>query len=322
MKKSSVLFSVCPLFMLLSCDLSTIKEVTDSLDQRKLTDSQIISGLKESLILGSKTAALTLSDTSGLVSGITNEMTGYLANELIRIALPADVENAFQTMSLLSNTSAGGALLAVAGVDFSKYREAIIRGLNRGAENAAGLSADVFKTAISEMTFSSAKEILFGNDSTGATKYLTTTTSGVLYTGFKPIVQSSFSAVEISAFGRQYTVEGVWNDFAENFNKVAGAYGNLVATAASGDLINAAVAKLSLNALNEAGVPPIDLLSTDIVDFTTGEALDGLFYMVGQQELKIRRDPMAALTAAADFVTETARKLIEKVFTSTEDQTV
>jgi hypothetical protein len=54
--------------------------------------------------------------------------------------------------------------------------------------------------------------------------------------------------------------------------------------------------------LSAAGVSSVDSLNTDIVDFATGKALDGLFFMVGKQELKIRRDPAAALEKVTDFV--------------------
>jgi hypothetical protein len=264
------------------------------------------------LILGSKTAAFTLSDTSGATNYL-GEITGYLANELVKILLPDDAEKAVATISKLSNNVAGQALLAVAGVDLVQYREAIIRGLNRGAEHAANLSVDVFATAITRMTFESAKEILFGEDSIGATNYLRTTTSDVLRSGFKPIIDNSFTSVKVSALGTEYTVKQVWTEFVSKYNSVAAEYQKLKSSASSNLLSSA-----SLLALEQAGVTSVDPVSTDIVEFATGKALDGLFFMVGRQEVKIRKDPAAALSAARDFVTKKARDLIEKVFTSSE----
>jgi hypothetical protein len=319
MKKHLFLGSICSMFLFTSCDFQSLFDSSSNPVDPALTESQLISGLKESLILGSKTAAFTLSDTSGKTNAL-NEVTGYLANELIRIALPDDVEKAFSTVSLLSNTSAGNILLAAAGLDWSAYREAMIKGLNRGAENAAGLSGDVFKTAITQMTLLSAKEILFGADSIGATNYLQGTTSGVLTSGFTPIVDSSFSAVKVMAFGTQYTLKGVWSEFSLKYNKVAGAYQNLKLTAASTNILTATPAKVSLSALGAAGVPSVDSLNTDIVGYTTGKALSGLFYMVGKQEIKVRRDPVAALSSAAGFITQTISDLIKKVFTSSESK--
>jgi hypothetical protein len=310
MRKILLLGSMSALLIMASCDLLADLSDFDS----GLSENELISGLKEALVLGGKTAAFTLCDTSG-TTNVLGEITGYLANELIRIVLPDDAEKAFATVNLLNSTSAGKTLLAAAGVDLPSYREAMIRGLNRGAENAAGLSVDVFTEAVTQMTFTSAKEILFGADSLGATDYLRTTTSDVLTAGFTPIIDHSFGTVKVSAFGSQYTVKGVWSEFALNYNKVAGAYQSLKATSASTDLVAAAAALLSLNALHSAGISSVDPLNTDIVEYATGKALNGLFYMVGRQELKIRRDPAAALDAAADFITKTVSDLIEKVFT-------
>jgi hypothetical protein len=296
-----------------SCDYISELENPSTTD---IAESEIISGLKEALVLGSKTAAFTLSDTSGKTNTL-NEVTGYLANELIRINLPPDAEKAIATVNLLNTNTAGKALLAAAGIDLSQYRESMIRGLNRGAEKAAILSVDVFKTAIVGMTFTSARNILFGQDSTGATTYLQTTTSGVLTSGFTPIVDSAFSAVKVTAFGSEFTVKGLWSDFSVNYNKVATAFQTLKTTAASTNLLTSLTATAALEAISSAGVSSVDPLNTDIVNFATGKALDGLFHMVGKQETKIRRDPIAALASVGDLVTKTVGDLIKKVFTKT-----
>lgn len=50
-------------------------------------------------------------------------------------------------------------------------------------------------------------------------------------------------------------------------------------------------------------VPFVRPVNTDLTDYVTGKALDGLFVVVGQQEAKIRKDPAAQTTA-----------LLQKVF--------
>lgn len=50
-------------------------------------------------------------------------------------------------------------------------------------------------------------------------------------------------------------------------------------------------------------VPLVKPINTDLTDYVTGKALDGLFVVVGQQEAKIRKDPAAQTTA-----------LLQKVF--------
>jgi len=315
MKKVLLLGGISSLLMLSSCDL--LDDVSNAINTTGLTETEMVSGLKEALVLGSKTAAFTLSDTTGTTNAL-GEVTGYFTNELVKIALPADAENAFTIISKLNSVPGAATLLGVAGIDLSGYRDAIIKGLNRGAETAAGLSADVFKDAVTQMTFTSAKTILFGTDSLGATNYLETTTSATLTTGFTPIISSAFSAVKISAFGTDYSVTGVWSEFSVNYNKVAAAYQTLVSNASSANPVTSSVAQVSLATLSSAGVTSIDPLETNIVTYATGKALDGLFLMVGKQELKIRRDPVAALTAAGSFITQTISDLIKKVFTASE----
>lgn len=279
-----------------------------------LAESEIISGLKEALVLGSKTAAITLSDTSGTTNNF-NEITGYFANELIKINLPPDANKAIETLNLLNSNAAVKTLLAVADIDLPQYRESMIRGLNRGAEKAADLSIDVFKTAIYGMTFTSASNILLGNDSIGATNYLDSTTRGDLTSGFALIVDGAFSAVKVTAFGTEFSVKGLWSDFSEKYNLVANTYQTLKTNATSTNFATSVAAKASLELIRTAGVEAIDPLNTDIVNFATGKALDGLFTMVGKQEVKIRRDPIAALASVGDLVTQTVGDLIKKVFT-------
>ena len=51
--------------------------------------------------------------------------------------------------------------------------------------------------------------------------------------------------------------------------------------------------------------PPGDEVETELGDFATGKALDGLFYKVGEEEKKIRNNPY-----------EWALDIIQKVFGS------
>jgi hypothetical protein len=58
---------------------------------------------------------------------------------------------------------------------------------------------------------------------------------------------------------------------------------------------------------------PTDL-SGDLAAYATEKGLDGLFYMVGVQETKLRDDPWGALQAVGNLVTDAAKELIGKVF--------
>lgn len=304
------------LSMFTSCDVLSPFDPSNPSPTDK-TETEIVSGLKGALVLGAKTAAFTLSDTSGNPNQF-NEVTGYFANELIKIGLPANVENAIRVLESLNYSETGKTLLDAAGIDILQYRESIILGLNRGAEIAASLSVDVFEKAIREMDISSAQNILLSQDSTAATNYLQNATSNILTNGFTPVVDSVFSTIMVPAFGKTLTVNELWSEFSENYNIVAIAYQRLTTEAASTDPGKSFSAKATLKLLSDAGITSIDPLSTDVVSFATSEALAGLFYMVGKQEVKIRRDPVAALASAIEFATDdTVINLITTLFTKT-----
>ena len=44
-------------------------------------------------------------------------------------------------------------------------------------------------------------------------------------------------------------------------------------------------------------IPFVKAQSLDIDEYVVGKALDGLFYMVGEEEKKIRKDPLARVTS-------------------------
>jgi hypothetical protein len=43
-------------------------------------------------------------------------------------------------------------------------------------------------------------------------------------------------------------------------------------------------------------LPLVQNVAFDVTGYVVGEALDGLFYMVGQEEKKIRQNPTARVT--------------------------
>jgi hypothetical protein len=48
---------------------------------------------------------------------------------------------------------------------------------------------------------------------------------------------------------------------------------------------------------NLTRLPFVNKQSFDLDDYVVGKALDGLFYMVGEEEKKIRKDPLARVTS-------------------------
>jgi len=89
-----------------------------------------------------------------------------------------------------------------------------------------------------------------------ATQYLIKTTSAPLFTAFLPVVKEAIATVELTKH---------WNPLAEKYNKTT------VIT----------------------GKPQIN---PDLDKYVTDRAIAGLFYLVKQEEKKIRKDPVAQVT--------------------------
>jgi hypothetical protein len=91
---------------------------------------------------------------------------------------------------------------------------------------------------------------------TAATQYLIKTTSVPLFDAFLPVVKEAIATVELTKY---------WNPVATKYNQAA---------------------KLT-------GKPEIN---PDLDKYVTDRAISGLFYLVKQEERKIRKDPVAQVT--------------------------
>ncbi len=146
-----------------------------------------------------------------------------------------------------------------------KLVEDVILRINRAAEDAAKEVAPIFVNSITQMTIRDAFNILRGADN-AATAYLRTTTWDQLYSLYKPKIQSSTEKKiigNISTKDSWISLTGRWNSVA---NSIAG--------------------KL-------AGFKPVN---TDLDDFLTTKALNGMFSKVEIEELKIRKEVSARVT--------------------------
>src|SRR5690606_18604277 len=82
--------------------------------------------------------------------------------------------------------------------------------MNRAAENAVKEATPIFVSAVKDMTFTDAKNILMGNDKS-ATTYLEKTTTTQLYSKFNPVIKSSFNKVG---------ADKVWENIINKYNKL------------------------------------------------------------------------------------------------------
>ncbi len=133
-----------------------------------LDEQTVAAGLKEALQVGSERAV-----------GLTSSPNGFWANELIRIAMPSELEPMAKTLRTIG---------------FDRQVDQFEMGMNRAAEKASGEAKAVFWDAISGMTLTDAMGILNGGE-TAATDYFKARTSDTLRSRFQPIVQEKMSQV-------------------------------------------------------------------------------------------------------------------------------
>ena len=274
-----ILLSVCAVAMLFAgCEW--LEENTG------LTEAEIIEGLKTALNVGSDSASTNLS-----------VINGYYGNPLVKIPLPPEAQsvrnaiNGNSTLAMISST-----------IGLEDMFENVIRSVNRSAEDAAKEAAPIFKNAITGLTISQGWDILHGKvpakstsiedfDSTAATKYLSKQTYEPLTNLYAPKINTALDKDLMGGYSATETWESLtttYNNFLSR-NEVKAA---LLAAQLLGQEINLPAA-----------------IETDLGVFSTQKALDGLFLMVGKEEIKIRRDPLAWATTAVG-------NILEKVFGS------
>jgi hypothetical protein len=141
----------------------------------------------------------------------------------------------------------------------------VILRINRAAEDAAVKATPIFVDAVTSMTITDAFNILHGDD-TAATHYLRQTTWTSLYQLFQPDINTSLDKPLVAGVSAN-----------ESWNTLTTAYND--------NVVNTIVGQI-------AGLTPV---TTGLSNYSTGRALDGLFYKIGEEEKDIRNDPAARI---------------------------
>jgi Protein of unknown function (DUF4197) len=215
------------LILSLAISLSSQAQVKETLAQKlsKLSTQvsgvggvDIASGLKEALNKG----------ITQQVSKLTAE-DGFYKNEAVKILMPEELQKVDATLRRIGLSS-----LADEG----------IKVLNRAAEDAVKEATPIFVSAVKNMSFTDAKNILLGNES-AATTYLQKGTNTALYAKFNPVIKSSFEKVGADV---------VWKNIINKYNTI----------------------------------PLVRKVNPDLTDYTTNQALAGVFKMIAVEEKDIR----------------------------------
>ncbi len=181
MKKLLILISA---IFLSSC--AEMQQVINQLPQTTvgLSQADIASGLKEALNNGIDKQVVKLTNVDG-----------FYKNELVKILLPEELKKVDKGLR---------------DIGMSKLADEGLKVLNRAAEDAVKTSTPIFVDAIKGMSFTDAKNILMGNESS-ATTYLESTTSTALYGKFNPVIKNSFTKVG---------ADKVWSNIITKYNSI------------------------------------------------------------------------------------------------------
>ncbi|MCB0823275.1 MAG: DUF4197 domain-containing protein [Bacteroidales bacterium] len=145
-------------------------------------------------------------------------------------------------------------------VGISGLIDDVILRMNRSAENAAKSATPIFANAIKSMTIQDAFAILNGSD-TAATNYFRKKTYLQLKASFKPKISNSLNQPLVG----NISAGKAWTSLTKSYNDVAAIAG-------------------------------WQKVTTQLDEYVTRKALNGLFLKLSLEEKAIRRDPKARVT--------------------------
>ena len=150
---------------------------------RKLSNEDIINGLKEALSTGAINSTKILSKPDG-----------FFTNQAIKIIMPEEAKKVESTLRSFG---------------MSSLVDKAVLSMNRAAEDAAGGVSSIFLNAIKQMTVTDGINILKGGDF-AATDYLKKMTTVGLTEKMRPVIETSLAKVNATQH---------WNSVFSNYNK-------------------------------------------------------------------------------------------------------
>jgi len=168
-------------FCLISCDPAALEKLMDNVP---LSNADVAKGLKEALNFGVDDAVKFLSKEDG-----------YFGSPY-KILLPAEARKVTDKLQKVPG--------------FRNVENEIVKKINRAAEDAAKSAGPIFLSAIKNMSFNDAMNILMGQKN-AATQYLHTNTNNALYGEFNPVINNSLN---------KFNALGYWADAVNAYNKI------------------------------------------------------------------------------------------------------
>ncbi len=164
-----------------------LQQVVDTLPNQSgigMDSNTIASGLRQALDMGIDKQVTKLTQPDG-----------FYKNPLVKIFLPQELKKVDQTLR---------------DIGLGSLADEGIKALNRAAENAIKEATPIFVSAVKDITFADAKNILLGPDN-AATNYLEQRTNNALYAKFNPVIENSFAKVG---------ADQIWKNIITKYNSV------------------------------------------------------------------------------------------------------
>ncbi|TVR78489.1 MAG: DUF4197 domain-containing protein [Chitinophagaceae bacterium] len=178
-------FSILLMFLFSSCESGlSLTDFSGDNRSNRLTNQEIIAGLKEALTVGTNNSV-----------DVASARDGFFKHPVIAIPFPPEAKHVETQLRAIG---------------FNQAVDRCIEAFNRAAEEASKEAGQIFIAAVRGMTIQDGMSILRGGDN-AATNFLRNTTSDQLYARFNPIVVQATDKVLLTRY---------WAEVMDRYNKI------------------------------------------------------------------------------------------------------
>ena len=243
---------------------------------QSFTSSQTSSSSSTSVTSFDRILAIKEALQTGTRYAISNlsKKDGFLSDPKVKIPLPSSLQKAANIVKKY-----GG----------KKYVDDFEAAINHAAEKAIPQTYEIFQNSIKNLSIKDAKILLRGKDGS-ITNFFREKDSKLLYKKIYPIVKNSIRDIDVMRY----------------YNSFKGYYEKYMPKVNLGESTNS-ILGVVINIAKQTRIKRymIDLSEDSLDDYVTKKSIDGLFYMIAQQESKIRKNPLVYSTS-----------IIKKVFSA------